>query len=131
MISDEFKALTNNIERLRSEFPNKPEQTAGYNLAVDRILKVVNDKRASLTRHDKRDKTHLGSLYPCPYCDFDFEEELISGFLFEGKNKPYQITCPECNACGSEADTSDEAIARWNKVAYTFWLWGKKGRTKE
>jgi len=131
VISDEFKDLTDNIERLRSEFPRKPEQTAGYNLAIDRILKVVNDKRASLARHDKREQIHLGNLYPCPYCNFDFEEELISGFMFEGKDKAYQIACPACDARGSEANTSDEAITRWNKVAYTFWLWGKKGRTKE
>lgn len=128
MISDEFKSLVTNIQRLKSEFPGKKEQTSGYNLAIERVLKLVNDKQSSLARHDKRDKTHLVSLYPCPYCDFDFEDELISGFVFTGKSKPFQIACPECAARGSESDTSDGAIAQWNKVAYTFWLWGMKGR---
>lgn len=66
-----------------------------------------------------RKLNEMGELKFCPFCKNVRGLQLLDTrktFLDRGWVS-YFINCPDCGTCGPEADTPEEAIAKWNRRA--------------
>ena len=76
----------------------------GYAKALEAVLRKLRE---------------MGELKFCPFCKNVRDLQLLDTretFPDRGRVR-YFIKCPDCGTCGPEADTPEEAVAKWNRRA--------------
>lgn len=66
-----------------------------------------------------RELNEMGALRYCPFCKNVRDLQLLdTRETFPNRGwVSYFINCPYCGTCGPEADTPQEAVAKWNSRA--------------
>ena len=123
MLEEEFNNAIQKIEKLRTANGGQ-----GYNLSLDRALKILRASVEVVRRKNRRDGVETSMPVKCVYCDGSakvIEHVTISE---KGNTRAYQAQCATCGASGPLDPDENHALRKWNGVGLTFITLGRKGR---